>query len=209
MFTYLPGKTQAKPLPALNTAALLLALLLLPALACTYGEPEPLYVPEKPTQYTAEVQPATEVYVLIDEAGNVVDFGGPYAYGVTAEMRYVLRFWDVGNRLEGYGTATIYKVYTPIRITGINADLETDMTEAQKADAYARSTFPTTEVKWTDLTFNGGPEGNFAGANPDTGKDIFGHMDWREKEWEMHVVFYQDIKQDYLVIGEEPFYNWP
>ena len=77
-----------------------------------------------------------------------------------------------------------------------------------------RTSFPTTEVKWADLTFSGGPQGNFGGANPDTGGDIFGYMDWREKEWEMHVCLYYDVDksgcvQDYLVQGEEPFYNWP
>jgi hypothetical protein len=69
-------------------------------------------------------------------------------------------------------------------------------------------------VQWTDLTFSGGPQGNFGGPNPDTGGDIFGYMNWREKEWEMHVCFYYDVDnsgclQDYLVLGEEPFYNWP
>jgi hypothetical protein len=45
--------------------------------------------------------------------------------------------------------------------------------------------------------------------NPDTSEEIYGYMDWREKEWEMHVVFTRDIEQDYLVIDEEPSYNWP
>ena len=181
---------------------LMLSVLLLPALACDLGKETPLWVPENPKQYTAEVQPGVEVYVLVDEAGNVVDFDGPYAYGVTAEMRYVLRFWDVGNRMEGYGAATIYKLYTPILVTGINDDIEEGMSEAQKTDIYARTSFPTTEVVWTELAFSGGPEGAFVGTNPDTGNAIYGHMEWREKEWEMHVVFTEDIKQDYLVLGE-------
>jgi hypothetical protein len=187
---------------------LLIGMLLVPALACDLGKEEPLWVPENPKQYTAEVAPV-EVYVLIDEAGNVVDFESPYAYGVTASLRYVLRFWDVGHRMEGYGAATIYRAYTPLRITGINADVEAGLSEAQKADIYARTSFPTTEVKLHELTFSGGPEGTFIGTNSETGKPIYGHMDWREKEWEMHVVFTEDIKQDYLVIDEEPFYNWP
>lgn len=179
------------------------------ALSCNFGEPEPLYTPEKPTEYSAEVQTVAEVYVLIDEAGNVVDFDEPYAYGVNANLRYVLRFWDVGIRLEGHGTATISRVYTPLRITAINKDLEEKLSEDQKSDAYGRTTFPTTEIKLHELTFSGGPEGTFIGTNSETGKPIYGHMEWREKEWEMHVVFTEDIKQDYLVIADEPFYNWP
>ena len=176
---------------------------------CTcYSEESLPWTPEAPRQYTAEVAPV-EVYVLIDEAGNVVDFESPYAYGVTAEMRYVLRFWDVGKLMEGYGAAAIYKVYQPIRITAIQSDLEAGMSDAQKSEAYARTSFPTTEEKRMDLSFSGGPTGTFIGTNPDTGKPVYGHMDWREKEWEMHVVFTEDIKQDYLVIGDEPFYNWP
>jgi hypothetical protein len=192
-----------------NHLLLLTAVLLFPALACNIGEREPLWTPEVPKQYTAETSPV-EVYVLIDEAGNVVDFGGSYAYGVNANLRYVLRFWDIGSRgSENYKTATIYKAYTPIRITAINSDLEEDLSEEQKEDIYARTTFPTTEVRWAELDFTGGPQGNFEGINPDTGKKIIGNMDWREKEWEMHVVFTEDIQQDYLVLGEEPFYNWP
>ena len=186
------------------------SLLLLPALACDLGKEEPLWTPETPKQYTAETNPV-EVYVVVDANGNVVDFDDPaWAYGANAQMRYVLRFWDVGI-LGGadYEDATIYKVYTPVTITGIKQDLESGMSEAQRADIYARTSFPTTEINWTDLTFSGGPEGSFIGTNPDTGQEVLGHMDWREKEWEMHVVFTRDIQQDYLVQGEEPFYNWP
>lgn len=206
MSAYLPRKTQAKPLLVLVAAAFLFALLALPALACTYGEEKPPWVPENPRQYTAETPPI-EVYVLVDEGGNVVDFGGEYAYGVTANMRYVLHFWDVGLRMPGYETATIYKVYTPIRVTGIHN--ESEYTPEEQAAIYARTSFPSTEVKLHDLQFSGGPEGTFIGVNSETGKNIFGHMEWREKEWEMHVVFTEDIQQDYLVQGEEPFYNWP
>ncbi|MFZ6029208.1 MAG: hypothetical protein ACOYYS_15965 [Chloroflexota bacterium] len=187
-----------------------LLTLLAPALACNLPSSEETpWAPETPRQYTAETAPI-EVYVLIDEAGSVVDFGQNYAYGANARMRYVLRFWDVGNRTAGsYGTATIHKAYTPFAITAINADLEEDLSEAQKSAIYARTDFATTEVKWADLSFNGGPEGGFWGTNPDTGQEILGHMDWRENEWEMHVVFDHGIQQDYLVLGEEPFYNWP
>lgn len=195
--------------PRIGRLWLALAALALAALACNMGEPEPLYTPEKPTQYTAEVQPPTEVYVLLDEAGNVVDFGEPHAYGATASLRYVLTFWDVGNRMEGYGEATISRVYTPLRITAISQEFEEKLTDEQKSEVYARSAFPTTTVKLHTLEFSGGPEGNFAGANSETGKMILGHMEWREKEWEMHAVFTEDIQQDYLVIADEPFYNWP
>ncbi len=187
---------------------LMIAMLLFPALACNLGEEEPPWVPEKPKQYTAEVQTNYEVYVLIDEAGNVVDFESPYAYGVTANMRYVLRFWDVGQRgAEGYEAAAIYRVYTPIRITGIHN--ESEYTAEEQARIYARTSFPSTEVKLHDLVFEGGPKGHFWGTNSETNKPLNGYMDWREKVSEMHVVFYEDIKQDYLVLGEEPFYNWP
>lgn len=193
---------------------LVISVLFMASLACNMPAEEKLYTPEKPTQYTAEVQTVYEVYVLVDEGGSVVDFGGPYSYGVEADMRYVLRFWDVGNRMEGYAAAEIYKVYTPTRVTGINQELEEGMSAEQKAEIYARTTFPATEVKWAELTFAGGPEGNYVGTNLETGKDIFGFMDWREKEWEMHVCFYHDISKagcvmDFLVLGEEPFYNWP
>ncbi len=186
---------------------LMIVVLLLPALACDLGKEEPLWVPENPREYTAETT-SVEVYVLIDEAGNVVDFESPYAYGVTASLRYVLRFWDVGQRgAEGYDQATIYRVYTPIRITGIHN--ESEYTAEEQADIYARTSFPSTEVKLHDLVFEGGPQGHFWGTNSETGKPINGYLEWREKEWEMHAIFYEDIQQDYLVLGEEPFYNWP
>jgi len=187
-----------------------LAMLILSALACNLSpNEEPPWTPENPRQYTAETT-AVDVYVLLDQEGNVVDFGQPYAYGANAHLRYVLRFWDVGSRMPGeYGNATISKVYTPFQITGIQSDLEASLTDAEKADIYARTTFPATETHYADLEFNGGPQGHFFGAHPETGADIFGHMDWREKEWEMHVVFDKGIQQDYLVQGEEPFYNWP
>ena len=91
---------------------LLFLVLAFPALACDLGKEEPAGQPENPREYTAETTPV-EVYVLIDEAGNVVDFESPYTYGVTASLRYVLRFWDVGIRMDGYGAATIYRVLHP------------------------------------------------------------------------------------------------
>lgn len=189
---------------------LALMVLLLPALACQMPTEEPLWTPEAPRQYTAEVQTVYEVYVLVDEAGNVVPFEGPYAYGVTANMRYVLRFWDVGQRgADGYEAAAIYRVYTPISVSGINDDIEDGLSNEQIADIYARTSFPTTEVKLHDLVFEGGPRGHFWGTNSETGKPINGYLEWREDAWEMHAVFYEDIKQDYLVLGEEVFYNWP
>jgi hypothetical protein len=185
-----------------------LAVLVLPALACSSWKEE-VYVPETPRQYEAVTVPI-EVYVLIDQAGNVVDFDQPYTYGVNASMRYVLRFWDVG-RLKGdsYEVATVHRAYTPLRITAINEEIEEDLTDEQKADIYARSSFPTTEVNWGDLSFQGGPAGYFTGTDPETGERVSGHMDWREKEWEMHIVFNAGIQQNYLVIDDEPFYNWP
>jgi hypothetical protein len=200
--------------PKTNRSAswlILLTALLLPALACNLfrDKEEAPWVPENPRQYTAETT-AVEVYVLLDREGSVVDFGGPYAYGASARMRYVLRFWDVGGLMPGeYANATISKVYAPFEITGIQQDLEKDLSEAEKTEIYARATFPATEIKWADLEFSGGPEGYFLGTNSETGKEIWGYMDWREKEWEMHIVFTRDIQQDYLVQGEEPFYNWP
>ena len=200
MSAYLPRKPQANPLLAF------IVVLLFASLACNLEE-RPPWTPENPRQYTAEVQTVSEVYVLVDKAGNVVDFDSEYAYGANANLRYVLRFWDVGNRMEGYSAAAIYRIYTPIRVTGIHN--ESDYTAEEKAAIYARSSFPTTEVKLHDLAFSGGPDGTFIGTNSETGKAIYGHLEWREKEWEMHAVFTEDIQQDYLVLGEEPFYNWP
>jgi hypothetical protein len=204
MKTKILRNTHRSRLPLL----LILATLLFPALACNTEEAPP-WTPETPRQYIAEVQTVSEVYVLLDSAGNVVDFGGTYSYGASAELRYQLRFWDVGSRKEGYGAAEIYKIYTPIRVTAIQQDLEEDLSAEQKADIYARTTFPSTEVKVAELEFNGGPTGNFLGTNLETGQEIYGYMEWRENEWEMHAVFTRDIKQDYLVLGDEPFYNWP
>jgi hypothetical protein len=34
-------------------------------------------------------------------------------------------------------------------------------------------------------------------------------VDWREDVFKMHAAFTRDIPQDYRVIDEESFYNWP
>jgi hypothetical protein len=198
-----------KPTTFLSALLLMLSALLIPAIACSLTEEEPPWTPEAPRQYSAETAPV-DVYVLLDSAGNVVDFGGAYSYGANAKLRYVLRFWDIGELgAEGYEIATIHKAYTPVEITGIQVDLEADLSQEQKAEVYSRTSFPTTEIKWADLNFTGGPQGYFSGTNPDTGEDILGQMEWREEAWEMHAVFTRDIQQDYLVLGEEVFYNWP
>ncbi|MBN2147254.1 MAG: hypothetical protein JW726_07690 [Anaerolineales bacterium] len=205
MRTQHPSKPHINPLLVLAAAALLLA-----SLACNFGEEKPIWTPEAPRQYTAETSPV-DAYVVVDAAGNVVDFDDPaYAYGANAKLRYVLRFWDIGQLGgTGYETATIHKAYTPYAITGIKTELQEGMSEAERTEVLGRTTFPTTEVKWADLTFSGGPQGYLGGTNPDTGEEIWGYMEWREKEWEMHAVLTRDIQQDYIVIDEEPFYNWP
>jgi hypothetical protein len=183
----------------------------LPSLACFPRQEEPAWVPENPKQYTAETEPV-DVYILVDSAGNMVDFGGPYAYGTNAKLRYVLRFWDVGQLMPGYEKATISKVYTPFQITGINQEIEAGLSEAQKADIYARTSFPSTEVPYQELNFNGVSNGDFWGTNSETGNNIFGYLKWEITERKMgdvHVIFYEDIQQDYLVLGEEVFFNWP
>jgi hypothetical protein len=193
-------------------AALLLlaAVWLSVSLACNLdtasGTPEKPWLPDTPTQYVAEVQHVSEVYVIIDAEGNVMDFGSDAPFGATAQMRYVLRFWDVG-KMGGKPKAAIYRVYTPTRIDSINNP--ENYSEDEQAAIYARSGSPTTEVKVHDLVFSGGTEGKFIGTNSETGKDIFGHLEWDEKLREMHAIFTEDIKQDYLVIADEPFYNWP
>ena len=170
------------------------------------SEDETPWLPETPAQYTAEVQNVWDVFVAIDAQGNVVEFEGDAVFGASAKMRYVLRFWDVGE-LGGKGEAAIYRVYTPVEIVTI--ENPENYSEEEKADIYARGGFPTTEVKLHDLTFRGGPEGKFFGANSETGNDLSGQLEWNEATREMHAIFTEDIQQDYLVISEEPFYNWP
>jgi len=189
----------------------LVAIFLLPSLACFPRKEDSFIVPENPKQYTAETAPV-DVYVLVDSAGNMVDFGGPYAYGTNAKLRYVLRFWDVGSLMPGYEKATISRVYTPYQVMGINKEIEMGLSEAQKTEIYARTSFPSTEVPLHELEFLGVPVGDFYGTNSETGKDIRGYLKWEDDQWKMgavHVIFTEDIKQDYLVLGEEVFFNWP
>jgi hypothetical protein len=165
------------------------------------------YIPEKPTQYIAEVQQIYEVSVNINQEGYVVTEESNAAYVANASMKYVLKFWDVGLLVDGYSEASIYRVYTPTEINFIphSESLSND----QEAAIYGRSDFPTTEVLVHTLKFTGGTTGTFTGTNANTGNALVGYMDWREDVREMHVVFTEDIQQDYLVIAEEPFYNWP
>ncbi len=192
-------------------AFFLLIAFVLPALACSYGKEEPAWVPENPKQYTAETTPV-DVYVLVDSSGNVVDFDEPYAYGTTAKLTYVLRFWDAGILLPGYEKATISRVYTPFRISAIKQEIEAGLSEAEKAEIYARTSFPSTEVPLHELTFNGVTDGHFYGTNSETGNQIIGFLKWEDNERQMgavHVIFTEDIQQDYVVLGEEVFFNWP
>ena len=206
-----PKGGSLKTKPFLVVCLFIFVIFLLPSLACFPRKEEPDWVPENPKQYTAETEPV-DVYVLVDSAGNVVDFGGPYAYGTNAKLRYVLRFWDVGFLVPGYEKATISWVYTPYQVMGINKDVEAGLSEAEKAEVYARTSFPSTEVLLHELTFNGVSDGHFYGTNSETGKNIVGYLKWEDNERQMgavHVIFTEDIKQDYLVLGEEVFFNWP
>ena len=189
----------------------LLFIFILPALACKQPEEEAPWAPENPKQYTAETAPV-EVYVAIDSAGNVVDFDGPVAYYAVAKLKYVLCFWDVGNRMDGYNEATISRVYTPLKISEISDDLEDQLSADQIAEIYARTSFPSTEVPLHKLSFTGGPFGDFLGENSETGETILGHIQWENENYELggaHVIFVEGIRQDYLILGEELFYNWP
>jgi hypothetical protein len=53
MKIYAPNQFRRSHLPLL----LLITALVLPALACNLGEPEPLWTPETTRQYTAETTP--------------------------------------------------------------------------------------------------------------------------------------------------------
>jgi hypothetical protein len=194
----------------LNMVWLALIVLGLATLACNAlfpgSEDDTPWLPENPTQYTAEVQNIWDVFVVIDQQGNVVDFESDAPYGASAKMRYVLRFWDV-SKLGGKSEAAIYRIYTPTEISSI-ANPE-NYSDEEEAAIYVRSDFPSTEVKLHDLTFTGGPEGRFIGTNSETGKDLFGHLEWNENTREMYAIFTEDIQQTYLVLGDEVFYNWP
>jgi hypothetical protein len=183
-------------------------MFVLPSLACESAREN--WYPAAATEIVAEKVTIHEVYVVIDEAGNVVDFGGPYKYGANAELRYILTFYDAGERIEYMGTATIYKVYKPLRITGINDKAEETITEDQKTAALARTSFPSTKIVERTLSFSGGPEGVFSGTNQDSGKPIKGYLQYHKDTKEWHVIFSEGIKQDYLVLNEvDPFKDWP
>ncbi|MCU0485525.1 MAG: hypothetical protein MUC85_05380 [Anaerolineales bacterium] len=185
-----------------------LIMFALPSLACESAREN--WYPAAATEIIAEEVTVREVYVLLDEAGNVVDFGGPYTYGSTAELRYMLTFYDAGARIEYKDIATIYKVYTPLRITAINEKVEETMDADQKAAAYARTSFPSTKIQETTLKFSGGPSGAFTGTNPETGKPISGYLEYHKDTKEWHVIFTEGIKQDYLILNEvDPFESWP
>lgn len=173
--------------------------------------PVELWKPDKATLYTAETAPV-EVYVPLDEAGNVITGDGPYAYYATARLVYVLRFYDVGSMMEGYGEATISRVYTPIGIGELHPDLEDSLSSAEQSAILARTAFPTTEEPLRELSFTGGPEGTFYGTNETTSKQIRGHLEWKDKKYQIgtvRVIFTEGIQQEYIVLGEEVFYNWP
>ena len=202
------NRSQNTPKPAGLVLLCLLLLFMLPSLACESAREN--WYPAAATEIIAEEVTVHEVYVLLDQAGNVVDFGGPYTYGATAELRYILTFYDAGTRMEFKGDAIIYKVYTPVRVTAINQDVEATMDEDQKAAAYARSSFPSTKIQERSLKFSGGPGGAFTGINSDTGKEIEGYLEYRKDVKEWHVVFNKGIQQDYLVLNEkDPFESWP
>ena len=201
------------PMPVL--ILFLLVAFVLPSLACSCADLdegiEPPYKPETPTQYTAETA-AVEVYVPLDEAGNVVPGDGPYAYYATTKLVYVLRFWDVGSRTTGYEKATISRVYTPISIGELHPDLEAGLSAAEQSAIFSRTSFPTSEVPLHELTFDGGRRGLFSGTNSVTGAQITGHLEWENDKFDIgavHVIFTEGIQQDYIVLGEEVFFNWP
>ncbi|MBN1667810.1 MAG: hypothetical protein JW862_12005 [Anaerolineales bacterium] len=184
------------------------AALILSILACTYTDRElEIWAPENPRQYTAQVQQVFEVVVLVDSAGNMVDFGSDAPFEAVAEMRYELRFWDAGDIVDGYGSAAIYRLYKPTSILTIYDD--ENYSEAEEAAIYGRTDFTSREIKVHDLEFTGGPTGIFMGVNSVTGEQIEGSMVWREDVQEMHVVFTRGIQQDYLVLGQDVFGNWP
>jgi len=86
------------------------------------------------------------------------------------------------------------------------------LSEAEKTEINARTSFPSTEIPLHELEFRGVFDGHFYGTNSETGKNIIGYLKWEDNERQMgavHVIFTEDIKQDYLVQGEEVFFNWP
>jgi hypothetical protein len=164
--------------------------------------------PNESTKYVAETQSKQEVYVLLGKNGEIVPFteNPVYAYGASAWLHYRLEFWDVGARGD-MGTAKIYKAYTPFKITGIKN--EDEYTAEERQAIYARSDFNETYEDYVELNFNGGPDGEFSGINPENGKAILGEIVWDQDRKEAHVIFTEGIQQDYLIIYDGiPFSNW-
>ncbi|MBN1667715.1 MAG: hypothetical protein JW862_11530 [Anaerolineales bacterium] len=161
--------------------------------------------PENATEYTAEVQYVWDVWVGLNPEGYVAQ--GEISIGATATMRYQLRFWDAGTLIPGKGDAAIYRIYNIKAIDFISDDL--GYSDAQEAALYARRDFPESVIKLHELTFTGGPRGKFMGTNSETGNPIYGSLKWNEAEQRMYAIFTEDIQQNYLVLSDEPFYNWP
>lgn len=174
------------------------AVLLISLFSC---QPQESKAPADASQMVAEEQTVHEIGIHVDESGQVKPEGGPYF--ADTNLRYVLRFWDVGQ-LKGKETAAIYRVYTPVKITGVSHS--ENYTEDQLTEIYARRNFPTTEIKLHDLVFTGGEDGEFHGTNSETGQEIYGRIEWIEAV--PHVIFTQGIKQDYLITTEDAFNNW-
>lgn len=201
--------------PILRVTFLFLVTFIFVALAYACSRPpverEGRWKPEKATLYTAETAPV-EVYVPLDKAGNVIAGDDPYAYYATAQLVYVLRFYDVGTMMAGYGDATISQVYTPISIGELHPDLEDTLSSAEQSAILARTAFPTTELPLRELSYSGGPDGFFYGTNETTGKDIRGGLRWEDQKYQIgtvRVIFTEGIQQEYIILGEEVFYNWP
>ncbi|NLN70238.1 MAG: hypothetical protein GX142_05575 [Chloroflexi bacterium] len=67
-------------------------------------------------------------------------------------------------------------------------------------------------VQVRELSFSGGPTGIFLGTNETTGEQIVGHLEWEDNKYQIgtvHVIFTDGIRQDYIVLGEKVFYDWP
>ena len=124
MSTYRTAKPHF-PIPL--STWLFFAPLLLATLACNAlfpgSEDTSLWVPENPTEYTAEVQYVWDVYVATDAAGNVIPWSDPASQDaplrVNTTMRYQLQFWDVGKRVPGKKYAVIYAIYQPYEVINV------------------------------------------------------------------------------------------
>lgn len=165
-----------------------------------------MWLPETPKQYTAEIQNVWEVYVGINNEGYVVP--GDIYIGALANMRYRLEFWDVGKQVPGKETATIYQVYTIREVYDVSPSL--NLSREQEQALLARTDFPVTIVPMDyGMVFTGGPEGLFLGNNPANGELIQGSLKWVPEEKKMYAMFTEGITQNYMILLDEPFYNWP